>query len=345
MVDNNVTFKEVRLLSLNFFMRPPLIKNNFSDYKEERLKYFIENVLPIYDIICLEEMFEFGSTRRQRLLEAAFKAGFEYTWTSPRSTIFNLSIDGGLVIISRFPIRSQDNITYPYGTYSDRLAAKGALYVKIELAEDQFVHLFSTHTQASYVASPPLSDKSVLVREQQFFLLRQFIDKVIVSRRSHEPIILVGDLNVNSRPPPDSSNPSSVKGDSQEYLNMIKILDGEGIHEEGSTVKYSNKKIISVRDMIKERCGIHPITFADVLKDDEGKIIPREVVLTSKDDLLAQASLDYILLIDDDPNINDSGKIRLDLQRTGVQEFFIKNQPFSQLSDHYGVSTILCVNL
>ncbi|CAG8500426.1 6129_t:CDS:2 [Acaulospora colombiana] len=284
MIDNNAipSFNEVRLLSINLFMRPPLIRNNASDYKEARLEYFIENILSIYDIICLEEMFEFGSTRRQRLLEAAFKAGFEHSWTSPRNSLFNFSIDGGLVILSRFPIRSRDRITYPYGTHSDRLSAKGALYVKIELAKDQFIHLFSTHTQASYVASPPLSDKSVLVREQQIFLLRQFIDKAIVSRRSsHEPIILVGDLNVNSRPLLDPSDPSSVKGDSQEYLNMVKILSGEGIRED-SHVRYSNEKMIGVRDVIKEHYGIHPITFADVLKDNDGKMIPREVILTSK---------------------------------------------------------------
>lgn len=111
---------EPRLLTYNFFMRPPLIKNNFSDYKEFRLEYFIRNVLKEYDIICLEEMFQFGSSRRTRLLEAARKEGFNYSLTSPCNTVFNLAIDGGLVMLSKFPIKERDIFIYPSGVHSDR---------------------------------------------------------------------------------------------------------------------------------------------------------------------------------------------------------------------------------
>ena len=111
---------EVRLLTFNFFMRPPLVKNNASDHKEARLAYFIKHCLHKYDIICLQEMFAFGSSRRARLLEAAFKAGFNYSWASPAKRLLSGSIDGGLIILSRFPIRNRDFIVYPVGVYSDR---------------------------------------------------------------------------------------------------------------------------------------------------------------------------------------------------------------------------------
>src|ERR1051325_8929656 len=110
---------ETRLLTYNFFMRPPFVKNNFSDYKEFRLSYFIKNVLPNYDIICLEEMFEFGSSRRARLLEAARKAGFNYSLTLPHGG-FMLAIDGGLVMLSKFPISDNKAYTYPSGVHSDK---------------------------------------------------------------------------------------------------------------------------------------------------------------------------------------------------------------------------------
>ncbi|CAG8525022.1 9404_t:CDS:2 [Funneliformis mosseae] len=90
---------KARLLSCNLFLRPPLIKNNYSDYKEDRLAYFIDNVLANYDIICLEEMFSFGSSRRTRLLEAADKAGFKYSLTLPCKVEFKIAIDGGLVLL------------------------------------------------------------------------------------------------------------------------------------------------------------------------------------------------------------------------------------------------------
>jgi hypothetical protein len=120
MSDNSTLSKpETRLLTYNIFMRPPLVKNNISDYKEFRLSYFIKNVLSNYDIICLEEMFEFGSSRRARLLEAARKAGFSYSLTSP-SGLFRLAIDGGLVMLSKFPIKESDTLIYPSGVHSDK---------------------------------------------------------------------------------------------------------------------------------------------------------------------------------------------------------------------------------
>ncbi|KAJ2010070.1 hypothetical protein IWW57_007065, partial [Coemansia sp. S610] len=61
----------LRILTQNMFMRPPLIKTNKSDWKDERLDYFIDNILGNYDVVCLQEMFEFASSRRSRLLAAA----------------------------------------------------------------------------------------------------------------------------------------------------------------------------------------------------------------------------------------------------------------------------------
>ncbi|GBB91934.1 hypothetical protein RclHR1_01940011 [Rhizophagus clarus] len=332
---------ESRLLAYNFFMRPPLIKNNLSDYKEFRLEYFIKNVLKEYDIICLEEMFQFGSSRRTRLLEAACEKGFNYFLTSPR-TVFNLAIDGGLVMLSRFPIKEKDILIYPSGVHSDRFSNKGALYAKIELAQNNVIHLFMTHTQASYVSAPPLTDKSVLVRQEQLSLLRKFIDKCTLNALPEEPIILVGDLNVNSRPQPDSSN---VNGDSDEYSNMIKILSGEGIEANQIDASaspdkrlYNNSKIVSVKDILKERYGHHPISFGDVIVADDGTVIPRETVLTGKDDLFAQVSLDYILLVGADQS---KQRVSIDVQKTRIEEFFVNDAPVTQLSDHYGVTTYL----
>ncbi|CAI2170394.1 411_t:CDS:2 [Funneliformis geosporum] len=326
---------KARLLTYNLFLRPPLIKNNISDYKEARLEYFIDNVLDNYDIICLEEMFSFGSSRRTRLLEAAEKAGFKYSLTLPCNAAFKLAIDGGLVLLSRFPIIESNTMIYPSGVYSDRFSNKGALYAKIELSPKDVIHLFMTHTQASYISAPPLTEKSVITRQEQLFHFRKFIDKCTLNDHLEEPIILVGDLNVNSRPRPNSPD---INGDTAEYLNMIKILSGEGIEanqiDKSASLDerlYNNSKIVKIIDTLKERYGNHPITFGDVILDDNGTIIPRETVLTGKDDLLSQASLDYILLLGD----QSKQRIWVDIPRTRVEEFFVNNAssyPFSQLS-------------
>ena len=54
----------VRLLSYNFFLRPPPVNNNGSDYKNERLKDFIE-FLPEFDIICFQEIFTTLTDRKK----------------------------------------------------------------------------------------------------------------------------------------------------------------------------------------------------------------------------------------------------------------------------------------
>ena len=42
----------VRLLTINMFMRPPLVNTNGDDYKEERLQFFVNNYLANFDVVC-----------------------------------------------------------------------------------------------------------------------------------------------------------------------------------------------------------------------------------------------------------------------------------------------------
>jgi Endonuclease/Exonuclease/phosphatase family len=111
----------IRIFSLNLFIRPPLIRNNESDYKSIRLEYFIQNILPAYDIICLQEIFAYGSSRRSQLFQAAQSQGFAYCiGSSTKSLICNGCIDGGLLILSKFPFIETQEILYPRGIISDR---------------------------------------------------------------------------------------------------------------------------------------------------------------------------------------------------------------------------------
>lgn len=112
----------IRILSYNFFQRPPFIKNNFSDYKEVRLSLFITHILPHYDIICLQEMFTYGSSRCRRLIEAAVqKGGLKYHYSSPeKSLLWDACIDGGLLILSKYPLLSCQSLTFPRGVIADQ---------------------------------------------------------------------------------------------------------------------------------------------------------------------------------------------------------------------------------
>jgi len=93
--------KNVKILTYNIFLRPPLLKNNEDDYKDERARDF-EHLLNDYDIICLQEIFSAFNNRKHNIIRAATQSGFFY-YVDTSSPIFlsNYLVDGGLLILSR----------------------------------------------------------------------------------------------------------------------------------------------------------------------------------------------------------------------------------------------------
>jgi len=85
------------------------------------------------------------------LISYAQKAGLIYHCVcDPPSLFSGYATDGGLLIVSRFPIVESEFDPYPYGVVSDALSYKGVLYAKIVIDGRHTLHLFNTHTQASY---------------------------------------------------------------------------------------------------------------------------------------------------------------------------------------------------
>src|SRR6185312_1130059 len=133
------------------------------------------------------------------------------------------------------------------------------------------IHLFITHTQASYMSSPPVTEPSAIIRYQQLATLRKFINKRVSKsmRKPNEAILVVGDLNVNGRPPYDPANPASATGDSDEYKLMMKILRGEGIDaklidpglpDDATEHMRFVDSTVDIRDLLKESYYNHPVT-------------------------------------------------------------------------------------
>lgn len=348
MTSNLQTEGTVRILTQNMFMRPPLIKNNENDWKNERLDYFIDHILPQYDVICLQEMFEFASSRRSRLLAAARKQGFEYYVASERQLVWNLAIDGGLLIMSRYPIVHMETMEYQRGMGPDWLAKKGVLYAKIAVKEQQHMHIMTTHTQASY-GEVVVTQPDVKRRLAQLFEFHQFMARVLPpNRQSGEPVLLTGDFNVDSRSH-ILSNPSDIKYErevedgretSDEGKAMMSILQGHGIDPAllGPNNKdaFKGKTVLEFHDSLKERLGYHPVTFGNILVDERGQVRARETILTTKHDNEVMHSIDYVLW--HNPQ-NATAGARAELAEVGVvPNFTPDSQLFTQISDHYGVS-------
>ncbi|KAJ1902832.1 hypothetical protein LPJ81_003387, partial [Coemansia sp. IMI 209127] len=350
---------ELRILTQNMFMRPPLIKNNKSDWKDARLDYFIESILPNYDIVCLQEMFEFASSRRSRLFAAAQKMGFGYYAASERQFPWNLAIDGGLVILSRFPVVATESLVYTRGTGPDWIPKKGVVYTKIAVhAKDvalteppsTHVHVFTTHTQASY-GEVVITQPDVKIRLAQLHEFHGFLESVLPKHRAAgEPVVLTGDFNVDSRDhvlsdptkiPYERDVEDGIKT-SDEGAAMMLVLDGHGIDPKilgpDNTDAFKGKTIIGFHDTLYERLGYHPVTFGNIVVDDQGQVHPRETVLTTQQDNMVMHSIDYVLW--HNPGEQANGVVAA-LKDVGVTPNFTPDQQFSQISDHYGVSALV----
>ncbi|GJQ12516.1 hypothetical protein GpartN1_g4307.t1 [Galdieria partita] len=345
-----------RILSYNIFIRPPGVTSNGNDYKDERLVRFLSHMMH-YDIICLQELFTLGSDRWQALTKAARIFGFYYEAHLQRNLFSWLPkiVDGGVTILSKFPIVATDSIFFKRSSYStiDCIVAKGVLYAKVELPfmEPRYLHLFSTHLQAG---DEPL-EEMMRIKLNQLEQAREFIYSKLNSEMK-ELVVFCGDLNVNGRT-------SVVDGrDSQEYFKMMQLLSASPSSE------YS-KIPLSWKDVIRDSYqGMHPVTVGDADVDEHGHLLRTwELQLASKGDRGCRKRLDYILFDPRNSGLDvphkNSSKVETffvselyrnkesSIQTTTFegQELDVKRPDmdsnrqlaFVQLSDHYGVSSSL----
>lgn len=273
-------FKRLNILTYNFLIRPPPINYNGDDYKDERIDRFAKDFMSDYDIIAFQEVFGLLSKRRERIIQLGATKGLGYSHMSPAPPLmgFPAITDGGLLILSRFPIVESDSFTFSRGIDADQLACKGALYCKIQLKPKVFLHVFTTHLQADYEKN--LHQKSngntpnQLMRFDQLKMLMRFIRSKTLND-THQ-IIVLGDFNINSRLSPTDGS------DSAEYLKALEIMQMQGLYK--------------VHDLLKEvsKDSTHPVTICDSVENIDGSLTPTEPHLTPKNEYHWRRSIDYI---------------------------------------------------
>ncbi len=370
--------QKIKLLTYNFFLRPPPIKTNSDDYKEERLIDFLD-YLPDFDIICFQEMFGAFHDRKKKMIKAAKENGYLYYLSSKSPSFFSkFLIDGGLLLISRFPIIDNKYITYDYGVMSDGMSQKGAIYAKIKI-KDYYLCLFSTHLQASYYDSGnSLWNFTIETRTKQTEDLINFIYDTIYNLDKNDLskciFIVCGDFNIDAY---DYKN-------AREKYNLPKVK-----FTEYEIFKKKLEKLGKCIDLIENKFHTHPFTFG--VNDAE-----HDQVLTGKEDYNSFQALDYIWEIipdfslpiynkniipdvekeingnidnniennidnNEDNNIFDDNEKLLNKEINNnksslrklfvcydtpkIEEFLIKNRPYQQLSDHFGVSVELAYGI
>jgi endonuclease/exonuclease/phosphatase family metal-dependent hydrolase len=101
--------------------------------------------------------------------------------------------DGGIVILSRWPILRQAQQAFgAVCSGTDCLADKGVAYAAVAKGEHVY-HVFGTHAQSEY------GFRVERVRAQQFSLMRAFVEEQAIP--VDEPVLLAGDFNVDAATP------------------------------------------------------------------------------------------------------------------------------------------------
>jgi len=105
-----------------------------------------------FDIVCFQEAFGgIFSETREKIMAYATKAGFLYIVHDDDPGYGSTYIsDGGLMILSRFPIVSTAYHPYSYSQDKDGLIQRGALYAKINIQDNKHIHVFTTHTNSTH---------------------------------------------------------------------------------------------------------------------------------------------------------------------------------------------------
>ncbi|KAJ3294170.1 hypothetical protein HK104_003877 [Borealophlyctis nickersoniae] len=239
----------IRILTLNFFLRPPGVsEGGTGDWKSERLRLFAQTEFQNYDIIAFQELFAFGTSRRDECITLAKEKGFLYSAACPKMPWYGLRVDAGLLILSRYPIDDVKHHTFGRGTeVGDWLAAKGVLYAKIQPTPDYTLHLFTTHLQSTD------NPQALKIRNVQFHEAKEFIDETLNgnNRQPHEPVLFVGDMNVDAR-----ANGDDGVGHGWEWPIMTDIFSGKKHRLAGS----ETPPRYHVESVCYSVLGEHPIT-------------------------------------------------------------------------------------
>lgn len=202
---------DLNILTHNVAMLPAILGGKAND---TRAGLFAEaDHLRGHDVVVLEEAFDNGpsDTLKSRLASqyphqtpvlGRSRSGWDETLGSYSSLTPE---DGGVTILSRWPITHRVQYVYADGCGADWFSNKGFVYARLDV-DGRPVHVVGTHVQAE---DPACFGRGADVRAEQFAELDGFLDGLAIP--ADEPIVITGDLNV-------------VK-ESPEYATMLAALD------------------------------------------------------------------------------------------------------------------------
>jgi len=209
------------VLTYNVYMRPTTLYQNGQTIRAKALP----SQLSGYDAIVFQEVFD---DHARKILLTGLKSEYPYQSKILGSDGSVIGQDGGVVIISRWPIIKQKQFLFgPVCEGADCLAEKGISYVSLDKKGTTY-HLFGTHLEADYGK----------ITRQQLDLFKEFIDHI--NPPKSDPVLLAGDFNVNSE-----TNPATP------FNDLLSRLEAEKPKHTGVLYSYE----CTVNDIISCESG------------------------------------------------------------------------------------------
>ncbi|MGY0217509.1 sphingomyelin phosphodiesterase [Endozoicomonadaceae bacterium StTr2] len=199
-----------------------------------------------YDVLALQEVFASG---RDDFLRELAK---EYPYQTRMLDKEGANIyDGGVIIVSRYPIVNQAQYVFPDCSGTDCFADKGVNYAEV-IKGGKAYHVFATHT-ASFD-----TDIARENRQRQFKQIRALATSLKIP--ANETVVYSGDFNVNKRKFPQDyqqmiANLSAVEPEYSGYTEStfdprINDFAGEALSG-GENIEYLDYVMVSNEYAIK----------------------------------------------------------------------------------------------
>lgn len=189
----------INVLAYNVFMLTPPIGSSDETARANIVFDYVKE----HDVIILSEAF-YNDARENHLLP---RLALEYPYKTDVVDESGSIEDGGVLIVSRWPIEIDSHIVFNDCDGTDCLSAKGAKYARINKLGVKY-HIFGTHTQA-------FKDPSgIAARQSQLTQMRNWIDSWNIP--SNERVLIGGDLNVDK-----------IQNLGGEYTDMLNRLNVE----------------------------------------------------------------------------------------------------------------------
>lgn len=218
---------DLNVLAWNIYMRKPLAL--FRNGQSERNPIIAQVISPNYDVLIFSEAWHGGL--RDELVSKLKGRGYRYATKAVAQDAPGAETNGGVIIVSKWPIETSQDMIFTDCSKSDCLAAKGAMYARINKQGKKY-HIVGVHTQAWP------KPEAMAIREKQFTQLKKFIDDLNIPE--NEPVLIGGDMNVDKNKFPE------------EYKNMKKSLDVTHPAVSGNAYTYDHRTNDLAGDNVNE---------------------------------------------------------------------------------------------